>query len=219
MLLPNMTYSELSNEFDKDYEESVFPRIIRINNDNRYRRFCLKLDANEFHAFKPVEFTSKRKNQCIIYLSTHGKSDYRASKGLHSQTLMKVQGVHGANYMTRTDTTNDIHHCIFSHHLFERYAERKWGRKDANINDVMLDVFPQLNHVLQKPINDVRYPNGFFCISQFGVFLGEYIPDDKFVIYKTFVSFDLLRSDQNEIRDELTPLLEWMDKEMPNEVF
>lgn len=218
MLLPNMTYKELRNEFDRDYEESVEPRLFRILEDNRYRRFCLKLRANQFHAFNPIEFKSKRNNHCVIYLSTQGKADFRVSKGLHSQTLMIIQGKRGANYMTRSDTTNGVVHCIFSHHLFERYAERKLGRADANIKDVILDVITQLNHVLQKPINDERYPNGFFSISSFGVFLGESIPDDNFVIFKTFISFELLHSNQNEICDELTPLLEWIDKEMPFDI-
>lgn len=218
MLLPNMTYTELRNEFDGDYEESVKPRLLHILEDNRYRRFCLKLQSDQFHAFKPIELTSKKGNHCTIYLSTYGKSDFRITQSVHSQTLMKIQGTRGVNYMTRADTTNGVYHCIFSHHLFERYAERRWGRKDANIKDVMVDVITQLNHILQKPINDARYPNGFFCLSTLGVFLGESVPEDKFVIYKTFVSFDLLHSSQNDICDELTPLLEWMDKEMPNDI-
>lgn len=218
MLLPNMTYNELRNEFDRDYTESVEPRLFHIHEDNKYRRFCLKLRANQFHAFKPIEFTSKGNNQCVIYLSTQGKTDFRASQGLHSQTLMKIQGERGANYMTRADTTKGVVYCIFSHHLFERYAERKLGRTDTNIKNVILDVISQLNHILQKPINDDRYPNGFFSISSLGVFLGEYITDENFVVYKTFVSFELLHSSQNEICDELSPLLEWMDKEMPCDI-
>lgn len=219
MLLPNMTYSELSREFDIDYNGSVLPRLYNIHNDKKYRRFCLKLRSDQFHAFKPVEFTSKRDNQCVIYLSTHGKADFHARGGLHSQTLMKIQCAHGINYMTRAETINGAEHCIFSYHLFERYAERKWGATDVDINKVILDVIPQLNHVAYKELNDIRYPNGIFCLCPLGIFLGEYIEEDNFRIYKTFVSFDLLHSNQEDICKELTPLLEWMDKEMPNEVF
>lgn len=218
MLLPNMTYSELIKEFNRDYEESVLPRLYHINNDNKYRRFCLKLGSNQFHAFKPIEFKTKRNNQCVIYLSTHGKSDFRASNGLHSQLLMKIQGARGINYMTKSETINGVEHCIFSYHLFERYAERKWGRTDIDINKIILEVVPQLNHVASKELNDKRYPNGIFSLCPLGIFLGEYIQEDNFMIYKTFVSFDLLHSNQEDICQELTPLLEWLDKEMPNNI-
>lgn len=178
MLLPNMTYSELGKEFNRDYEDSVLPHLKHIHDDNKYRRFCLKLRSDQFHAFKPVEFTSKRGNQCVIYLSTHGKADFRASGGLHSQTLMKIQGARGINYMTKTETIKGVEHCIFSYHLFERYAERKWGKTGVDINEVILDVIPQLNHVAYKELNDKRYPNGIFCLCPLGVFLGEYIEEE-----------------------------------------
>lgn len=217
MLLPNMSYSELSREFDLDYNDSVWPRIKRIVNNKIYRKVCLGLRSEECHAFKPIEFKSKSNNDIVIYITSYGKSDFKRN-GLHSQTLMKIQGNRASNYITRVDSTGGVLHCIFSHHLFERYAQRKLNDINADIKDVMTEVITQLNHVVQKPVNDDRYPNGFFAISTFGVFLGEYISDERFVIYKTYVSFEQLHSSQDKLHDSLQPLLEWMDKEMPNDI-
>jgi len=167
----------------------------------KYRRLIIKSSRFPLY-FKPVEYTSKRGNDYLIFFQANTKKDY------DGRILFAVICVHntkeGLNVMmfVKPPQRNIV---IYSPHLFSRYRTRFLKEDSLSSLDVIKRFFKinattVVNHVGNDEIVGT-------CNE--GVLLGKFIDGGKVVIYKTFVSFDMLFENQSEYREDY---LEWLLK-------
>lgn len=117
MLVATMNENEILNEVKLDYDNCInyFNSI-----SNKYRRAVIKSSSFPMK-FKPVEFVTKRKNKCLVFIEAKSKKDrdnlfitimfyFNKPDGIHA--VMPVPDIYGMNIN------------IYTPHFWKRYKER-----------------------------------------------------------------------------------------------
>lgn len=215
MVVESMNYEEIVAEYNKDWYSEIAEKVACIisNNNQKYRRYIMQNLRSEQHFyFKPIFLTSKRGNNYVLHISTRGWADYKKNNVLFLIYMYYKQkdGIHVVMPNWRRDSYAFDGFIFYTSHLFDRYREREM--KDVYIPkmDAVIECMKWNCTTRHKETFNEKYPNSIFIASPYGVMLGTLL-DDGNKIMKTYLSFDMLRGQQNDDKDELKEIvLEYM---------
>lgn len=187
-----MTDIEIYQEGRSEYE-TILNYIDRIA--PKYRRPIIKSSKFPMY-FKPVEYKSVKGNLYIIFFEARTKKDY---DGRLLFTIICVYNKNGGLNVMMYNRPPQRNIMIYSPHLFSRYRTR--FLKDESLSSIdVIKRFFQIN-----PTSRGMQTRGdeIACSCNEGVLFGKRIDDGKIIIFKTFVSFDMLFESQDEYKEEI----------------
>lgn len=184
MLLPTMTNQEISKEILKDNHAIWCSSTIdRLLNEHKQERKRLKIRNDEEYT-TVYEIKTKSKNKWIIIIT---------KLMLYETASYENFSVHPFTYLytdlgIRVFSCNDKHEIrVFNKHLFARYRERM--KLDIpDLMDLIKTFF--INNLSMKDnfLPEVDGKKQIHALIKEGFILGEFIPEHRWFVYKTFIS-------------------------------
>lgn len=210
MIIDTMSFREIAKELNNDFDNEIYLKTIKLNNDSKYRRAILKSTKKGLIKFKSISYTSKQGNKYIITPYTSGRSHYKKTKTLefsYISTFYYKNSLFVAWYTTESKTLLPTIY-FYTAHLFDRYGERFLGKKFEMTDDNLGDFFVRNRAISMKGgFEHPKYKNHVFATFDEGVILGERI-DWDIMFFKTYITFDMLKGQQIEMSSTLQPRLE-----------
>jgi len=198
MITETMTDIEIYQEVMAEYSDivSYMDKIIP-----RYRRPIIKSSKFPLY-FEPVEYLSRRGNKYLIFFHAKTKKDYGGR--IIFAVICIYNTSEGLNVMLYNEpSVRKI--MIYSPHLFSRYRTR--FLKDESLST--LDVIKRFFRMNATTVFDFTKGDEFAGTCNEGVVFGKLINEGKVIIYKTYVSFDMLFDNQRTYKEGN---LEWLLK-------
>lgn len=187
MITETMSDTEIHIEAKADRYElhNYMERIIQ-----RYRHTIITSHRFPIY-FPPITYTSDRKNKYLIFFEARCKKDW--SNLLY--TIVCLYDNNGIYAMTFSESFDKLY--LYPPHFFSRYRTR--FLKDENIPTLdVIKRFFKINPTTQMEDGD---NNEIYGTCNEGAVFGK--REDNRIIYKTFVSFDMLFESQDNIKTEL----------------
>ncbi len=103
---------------------------------------------------------------------------------------------------TALNLVTDEFYAIFISHFFERYRERFLKDESTGIKDTVFSYFKANQGGAFTPVPSEKYKDSYYCAVNDGVALGTKI-NDKILLVKTFITYEMLRGEQIEIGGDL----------------
>lgn len=209
MIVPTMTYSEIANELGKDHQ-AVFAYANWLTSQNKYKRFAMK--HPEPVNFKPVYWTSGRKNNYVIIPSSEGKN-FMKKNGISYTIFCYYFGE--KNSLNAVMVNQQERYNFYSSHLFDRYGERFLNDTSMNKVELMVE-FAKNNsrYTITTFDTAVKYKNSIFGRVNEGIIIG--CEEEGFHVFKTFLTEDMLKGSEIEYnidtlnRLERTSYIDWV---------
>lgn len=215
MITRGMDIKDIVNEYEKD-EKELLAQHLRLNNDNRYRRFILKnLKGEASHVFEPVHYKSTRGNDYIIVLATKGYGQYK-KYGLEAHTYLYYR-IDNSNYyiVSQTDyydMSDRYGYTFYTPHFFDRYQERFLEGKSIPRLKLVTEFFK--NNYCKGVINligeeESKFSGSYYNYVPDGIILGRYSEslteecERRILFCNTFISFDMLKGSQLGLVDNM----------------
>ncbi len=215
MILPKMTDKEILSELNKDFH------VIKSQYLNRYcrtydkiRRKNPRLKREELP--KSYSFETQSINKWILILSKPPADNKYNGIDSISVCLLCYYYTEIGIRVFKVDPTSGI--GAFNGHFFARYNERL-NLGLTNPVDKVIHYFSYNSYCMEKLSPN---ENGMSVIGKCrdGYRLGDYIEDDYWIVYKTFISNDLSSEEQNELGESLMTILQkFIEEELSNEEF
>lgn len=208
MLVPTMSHKEITENITKDIdifcESSTIDRLMMEYYMER-KRYKVKKD-DEYTKFYPVK--SKTKNKWIIRISKDQFSDKYNT--LNDGCVMMFVYYHFEHDFRVFTQTNDGNLDVINGHFFSRYRERMKLNIPESL-DVVKRYFENNYAATYKYMPEKDGKINFLGLIKEGFIVGDYIIDDRWFVYKTFISKTTSGFDANEfemdsmkkIKDEL----------------
>ena len=194
LLYQNMSQDECRREATADYREFYDDCLYKIRNRNR-RAFIL---AKKFPVVVQCTYKSSRNNRWQVILMARSKAE---AKNPGCVFLLKYRTSHGSGFLYPKFIYNnekEIHVFDFTPHLINRYKERFLKVKEND--EICLDDFLVDMIVRNMPLY-VSYDENemyYTCFIRDGIFLSNQFNPDRYIQWKTFVSQEMLFSNQYE---------------------
>lgn len=198
MLINTMTDSEVHSEIHRDFNviQNDYHTKLALRYDIARRKNKIKKDDPFVVPFKVV--TPSKNTWFIIMNKSFSEPSY---KGLETISITNL-----AYYYTnigirvfRIDPNVGI--SVFNAHLFSRYNERL----NQNIVEPIEKVLTFFNNNPFTHSKVIRKDNRLYLLGKIrqGLILGEIMNNGYWMVWKTYISNDLKREDQNQIEQEL----------------
>ena len=197
-----MTDIEIYQEGRSEYE-TIIGYINRIA--PKYRRPIIKSSKFPMY-FNPVEYKSPKGNKYILFFEARTKKDY---DGRLLFTIICVYNKNEGLNVMMYNKPPQSNIMIYSPHLFSRYRTR--FIKDDSLSSIdVIKRFFQINPTSRgMQIKD----DEIACTCNEGVLFGKLIEAGKIIIFKTFVSFDMLFDSQGVYKEDiLASLLKYREE-------
>lgn len=190
MITETMTDFEIYEEVRKEHG-LIISYVDRIA--PKYRRPILK--SNKFPIyFNPIEYETKKGNKYLIFIEARCKKDCNS----FLYTIICIYNKSGLNaVMLNSNNTIASNITIYSPHFFSRYRTRFLKDEKISTLDVIKRYF-KINPTAYP--SDVEDSNSLALTCNEGVLFGK-ISDRNVVVVKTYVSFDMLYSSQNDFKE------------------
>jgi hypothetical protein len=189
-----MNCKEVIAEVKRDYDKLFDTTVQRLAAEYDRERRKLKIDKQRRYP-RLYSIKTKTKNNWLIVLEKRPSSEkYQGIATIIVCAVVYYYDNVGLNVLHWSDDTKILQ--SFYGHVFERYNERM----KLGINRLIdiVKVFINYNahaHYESLHKDDKCYMLGF---SKHGFLLGEYTEEFNWITWKTFVTRDLLRKDQDE---------------------
>lgn len=215
MITNAMNYQEIAATFKRDFENelaNLYQTCFGLR--AKYGKYvCQNVGPEQYKFLGKKEYISKNKNKYVFLFCTRGKKQYKQMGIERNYWLeyMRSDGIHAVrfNHETGRDFT------FYTPHFFDRYRERflepQFDIEDWTKPDVIEDYFKNNVVFNARPMNDPRYPNSLFVVSEDGIALGEDIGKGIWE-FRTFITFEMLKGNQVNISEEEGKFLEIMKK-------
>jgi len=194
MYVDTMTIEQIKKEI-----ESVMKNVCRkcadILGNKNYKRVCLKLDAEERHVFKRVDFSHNGIKYHIIPF-VDGKHDYK-KRGMNSVLFATFIWKGGLWAVLIADNLKP--RSFYTPHFFDRFIERNKVAADGTL-DIMTSFFIKNSISTFDDYKHGDYKDSVFVAFEDGVGFGTKF--DGYVVFKTFVSEKMLFENQQKIYDD-----------------
>lgn len=193
-----MNTAELTQEVRRDYEkirESSFDRLVR-----EYDRERKKLKIDKGRTFtKEYSIKTASKNHWLIFLRK--KPSEQKYKGSESVTICAVTYYRNAFGLRVFNGANEKCMMVYNGHLFHRYNERM----KLGLSESLAIVKHYFKHNADASYTLTDQEGGDFVIGfcRDGFELGEFQHDATWLVMKTFVSKDMMRTEQDEVAKAL----------------
>ena len=192
MIVTSMTDEELLIEVSKDYGSC----LSRVQKDyNFYRRTIVKSSKFPIY-FKPIEYTSSRKNKFLLFIEAKSKKDSTNFLMTFVTYYLKPEGIYAIMIYPKSNYSKTI--VIYPPHFFERYKERYLGR-DIDTLDSIKEFFRY------NSSNIIQFTEGNYYRGSctHGFVFGEKL-NENINILKTFITENMLKGDQNSLNTILS---------------
>ena len=204
MIVDSMTYEEVVGAYIKENLE-VQKKCCSIIKENLsdYKRIIFSRSRPGPIFFRPVEIKSSAGNDYYMQAFSYNKASFKKS-GLRYYSFLHYYNKKGMTVVIDTAlnlVTNEFY-AIFISHFFERYRERYLKDQSADIKDTVFSYFKANQGGTFTPVPSDKYKDSFYCAVNDGVALGSKI-NDKILLVKTFITYEMLRGEQIEIGDDL----------------
>lgn len=200
MIVETMTIAEITKELQKDLAEIMDRPLNRINNDYRKMRRKRKVHKTAIYAVF-FEIKSARKNNWLFMLS----------KPPSEKKFKEVVDVIALSYHYNKEGLRVFRvgfgskgHAVYNGHFFKRYKERMGLTIVDPIEIVKAFMVNNSNSITRRIPKDGRQFSAGVCRD--GIILGEVQGSHE--IYKTFISRDLTRPNQNDLEKDILSVLE-----------
>ena len=206
MLLPTMNQTEIILQVKRDYEKIDNTTRIRLGSEYDRERRKLKIDKRRTYS-KVYTIKTNAKNNWIIVLSKSPSHEFYTGPDnsliwcavtyFYDQTGLKVL------------KWRDPYLQVYSAHFFQRFNQRLKLNLN-NPSEIIKRYFVENVHIgyHYQVKNGIAYFIGF---TKEGLQLGT-LQEGDVVLWRTFVSADLVRADQHAMKDQLISRLhaEWI---------
>lgn len=204
MILPKMTYTEITNEIDKDLV-ALYAYIEKALSVSKYRKIGMK-NTEPVH-FKPIYWESNRHNKYFVIPCTNGKKDLK-KYGMSFYVWCYYKGKNGE--LNGVMIASSGAYCFYRNHLFMRYAERFFNDSTMETLDLMVEFATHNTFTVSRPFDTaVKYTNSYFGKVEDGIILGTMT--NGYMVYNTFITEDMLKGSEinysNDSQAELDGLV------------
>ncbi|MFW5803624.1 MAG: hypothetical protein ACOCWG_00165 [bacterium] len=198
MLLNTMTDSEVHSEIHRDFiiiQDNYHPRLA-LRYDRARRKNKIKKDDPFVIPFKVV--TPNKNIWYIIMNKSYSENSYKGLESISITNLVYYYTNIGIRAF-RIDPNVGI--SVFNAHLFSRYNERL-NQKIVDPIDKVLTFFNNNPFTHSKVI---KKDNRLYLMGKIrqGLILGELMNNGYWMVWKTYISDDLKKVDQNQIEQDL----------------
>ena len=197
IIVDSMTYEEIVKLFEEKEKPLIMHKIAEAGKN--LRRLIKNTRNIERRYFTPIKFSSSRGFNVTIQCYDEGINYPRHQRlgAFYYAWFRRNRGIYLLTYslMQRTEW----HYSVYTPHFLDRYNERFLKDPSLSKPDI-IDVFMENNRkvsAMRLKAEDAKYENEYwitcndglcFCINPFGFF----------VEVKTFISWDMLKIDQQE---------------------
>lgn len=213
MLLSTMNPAEITAEVRKDYDTLLSTTILRLGSEYERERKKKKIDARRTYTRLYTVKTARKNNWIIVIGKAPSREKYTDITSLTHSSV---------TYFYDKEGLKVYHPCnlnivqVYKGHFFQRYNQR-------------------LNLGLSNPVDIIKryfYCNRFCCedmqvrngkiymigFSKAGLLLGEFQHHIDWILWRTFISRDLVRDyQQRKEKDRLLGLFDCIQKEAKNQ--
>ncbi len=202
MILPTMTKDEITEEIKEDWKHISSTSWDRLTSDYERKRRRGKVPKTAtYHIF--YEIKSAKKNKWIFkYCKAPSEERYKGSQCINILSLTYYYTPAGLRVFKIMPHSESL--SVYNGHLFTRYKERM----GITIVDPIKSVkafFKNNGHIMYKqiPKDGKEYTIG---VCKDGLLLGE--KQGLWMVNKTFLSRDYIRSDQDTVEKEVIEILQ-----------
>ena len=202
MLLPTMTNQEISKEIIKDYNAIWCSSTIdRLLNEHKRERKRLKI-GNDAEYTTVYEIKTNSKNKWIIIIT---KLTLYKTAGYENFTIFSFTYFY-SDLGIRVFSCNDKYEIrVFNKHLFARYRERM--KLDIpDLKDIIKTFFIHNLSLKDNFLPEVDDKKPLQALIKEGFLLGEFITEDRWFLYKTFISKETIGYAKNLYVQNLTEI-------------
>lgn len=191
-----MSYTEIFNEINKDYD-ALYRYAENKINDNKYFRAGMKFDSP--HNFNPIYWTSPGKNRYVIIPQTNGKKSLKKYGMCYTIFCYYFDE---KNYLNAVMVNRRKFYYIYRSHLFDRYAERFLEDTTMNKIEVMVEFISNNTQITGTPFETAsNHTNSIFGRVVDGAVLGTL--NDGILVFNTFITIDMLKGTEIEYNNAL----------------
>lgn len=201
MILPNFTKKEIVSQLNRDSTDLRL-EFSKIAADNRYKRWLMKNGKKDDNYFFKEKNLSLNGNNYIILPMSKGYNDYK-KKGLIGTVGLVYRSKNGFEVCMPVEGS----YVFFTSHYFDRYRERQLKNTQVSKLDTIAKALRYNSTSCCKDNPSEKYPNSIFATSEEGVSLGI-IDNDGFVVYKTYLPFEMLKTNQTDDKAKLMGVLQ-----------
>lgn len=196
MLLQTMTQDEITSEIFKDFE-NIYPRTVERLTSEFERELRRNKIPKKREYYKVYQIKSGRKNPWTLIYSqdTNDKNSVRAVIYTYYYTEKGLRVFEVSEDMKTL--------MVYNGHLFQRYNERM----KLNLPNTLESAKQFFINNSQRMIKTVSKDGKIFTIDMCkdGTLFGEV--QGKWLVSKTFISKDLVRTKQNELEFQMIDIL------------
>lgn len=192
MIVDTMSLLEVAAELLKDLKSEGIKKIMKRLNNKKYREYIIKNgQSKKMIYFKSFDIKTRRCNRFAVLPFCKGKSGFK-KWGLGG---IVVSFFYYDKYPYIAWVTNDFTSIVFfKKHLFERYNQRFVQDETMFSESLIFDYFKS-NMLLCADCQHEDGSNGIIGVVRDGVLFGERL-SDSVIIYKTYITVDMLREEQ-----------------------
>lgn len=204
MLVPAMTEREITLEIWKDCATLHKSTVNRLGGDYHRERKKLNIDPGQTYP-RHYSIRTKAKNNWIVFIEkAPATAKYKSENDVVFCTVVYYYGTKGLQVFKPLIATGLM--VVYNGHVFTRYNERL----QLNLNQ-QLDIIKRFFTYSGYSHHDVvEHRTRLFSIGvcREGVLLGDYKPEYKWLVNRTFVCRDLYNQYQDETEKELIDVMQ-----------
>jgi hypothetical protein len=192
-----MNLTEIISQVKRDYEKIVHSTIIRLGNEYDRERQKLKIDKKRTYS-RIYNIKTAAKNNWMIVIGKKPSSEYYKNPG-ESLTYDPFAYYYDHSGLKVLKWSNPVLQ-MFTAHFFQRYNERLNLGCPTPVETIRHFIshncFISYQLLMKKSI---LYSIGF---AKEGLLLGN-VQDDNWVLWRTFVSGNLIHPEQSEMKRQI----------------
>jgi hypothetical protein len=197
-----MNITEITAQVQRDYEKITDTTLIRLRDEYDRERKKLKIDKRRTYS-KIYTFKTAAKNNWIVVLAKAPSSECYQSGTvcLVHKAVTYYYDERGLKVVTWTKPVLEM----WTGHFFKRYNERLKLGLNTPVDSIKHYLIHNQHTGYECTCkNKIAYLTGY---AKDGLLLGN-LQSFEWLLWRTFVSRDLLRSNQNEMQQQLIKKME-----------
>lgn len=199
MLVPSMNYREITEQVKRDHDKIVATTLLRLGQEYDKERRKFKIDKKRTYT-KVYSFKTATKNNWMVVLGKSPSKEVYASPG-ESLTYAAFTYFFDSTGLRVFQWAQPGVIQAYNSHFFARYNERM-GLGLSQPLDIVKHYFINNGHAGYKAVPQANRMHSIGFTTH-GLSLGDFLLDEMWVIWRTFVSKDMSRPHQDDIEHEL----------------
>lgn len=193
MITDTMSYADIAKELEEDYKNVVRYQV-HLPVKKYMKEVMSRPDGKVL--FKPVEWTSPRHNKMLLTPFSRNKKDARKMVLLLMFAVFSYIRVSSIWLYIHTWYCHGFM-CSFYSSFFQRYNERYLHDPSLQMMDIVKHfIRSEFVESFSKIVEHPKLGLESFTIFPHGCSFSEIVDNDPYVLHHTFVSFDMLYTEQ-----------------------